>query len=535
LNLLIPSAKLVEPQLQIDFGRVAAGLLPLGGRPVVEHILAAFPDRVRGVVAAHEGIEGFRTHLDLYPVGDVALVDVGETESLGETLTQAFALEPELLNSPLVVNLGDTIVRELDADGDFLVYAATEESQRWTLFRLQGGKISALSDKRLQDDPETWKAFVGVFGFARPQRFAELLEAKRDFYAALVDYIDEAPDFRFVEAADWLDCGHADNFYATRRRLINTRYFNSLHVDDHTSTVRKSSSNRSKLIDEIVWATELPRPLRRFIPTVYDASTEPKAPFIEMEFYSYPSLDDCFVYARFDHDSWQKAFGRIFHLTEQFGKYGYEDADLGADLREMYLDKTLARLQSVLDAPPIEVSQGLRVNGIDVPALADVMEELPIVLQRAGLLDSERFSVIHGDLCFGNILFDAKHSLLKVIDPRGRFGRHLHYGDPRYDLAKLSHSALGFYDLIVLEHARVETLGPRSYRLDFRATEYHERIGAIFLRHLRRANYDVRTIRLLESLLFLSMVPLHQDHPHRQRAMLLRGLETYAAHRTVGA
>ncbi len=534
MNLLIPSAKLVEPQLQIDFGGVAAALLPLGGKTVGGHILDAFPERDRAVIAAHEGIEGFRTHLDLDPVNDVALVDVGETASLGETILRGFDLAPHLLDASLVINLGDTLVRNLDASGDFIVYAATEESQRWTLFRTRNGKIADLSDKRLQSEPETWKAFVGVFGFARPRRFRELLE-QGDFYDALVRYVEEAVDFRFVEAADWLDCGHADNFYATRRRLINTRYFNSLHVDDHTSTIRKSSENRSKLIDEIVWATELPRPLRRFVPTVYDFSTEPSAPFVEMEFYAYPSLDDCFVYARFDHDAWQKAFGRIFGLVEQFGRFGYEAPDLASDLREMYLDKTLSRIRSVLDEPPITVDHPLRVNGLDVPALTTVMNELPEVLERAGLLQAERFAVVHGDLCFGNILFDAKHSLLKVIDPRGRFGRHLHYGDPRYDLAKLSHSALGFYDLIVLEHAHVDQVGEGSYRLAFRATEYHDAIGAIFLRHLRRAGHDLRPIRLLESLLFLSMAPLHKDRPHRQRAMLLRGLEIYATHRKEAA
>ena len=31
--------------------------------------------------------------------------------------------------------------------------------------------------------------------------------------------------------------------------------------------------------------------------------------------------------------------------------------------------------------------------------------------------------IIHGDLCFSNILFDLPNQIVRLIDPRGRFGR----------------------------------------------------------------------------------------------------------------
>jgi hypothetical protein len=39
------------------------------------------------------------------------------------------------------------------------------------------------------------------------------------------------------------------------------------------------------------------------------------------------------------------------------------------------------------------------------------------------------------------------------------------------------------------------------------------------------AGYDLNEIKLLEGLLFVSMPPLHSDHPQRQRLMYLIGLE----------
>ena len=38
------------------------------------------------------------------------------------------------------------------------------------------------------------------------------------------------------------------------------------------------------------------------------------------------------------------------------------------------------------------------------------------------------------------------------------------------------------------------------------------------------AGYDVRAIRFIEGLLFLSMLPLHQGRPQRQQMMYFTGL-----------
>lgn len=534
MRVLVPSAKLADPALQSDFGPLPPSLLPIGGMTVVGRIRESWGG-AETAVAVHEGADAFPRLLP--PEHGLTIVDVGETGSLAATILAALDRLPGWTDASLILNLGDTVVEGLDpalGGTDFALGARTEESQRWTLFREEDGVLGEISDKELQARPETWRAFVGVFGFAEPARLVTELRRKNDFYAALRVYAEASESFTFPEAPLWLDCGHADNFYAARKRLINTRYFNTLRFDETEGTIRKSSSNKAKLADEIAWAVELPRPLRRFIPTVYDHSTEPEGPFIEMEFTAYPSLDECFVYARFDHDAWQKAFARIFELVGRFGQHTFRDPRIDADLREMFLAKTCDRLRQIEADPPFPcalLDRPLMVDGVACPPFRQVMDELEDVLEGAGLLHTEHLQVIHGDLCFGNILFDHKHGLLKVIDPRGRFGRHLHYGDVRYDLAKLSHSALGLYDLVVLERFHVQHVSEDAYRIDFRQDPYHRAVGEIFRHRLAREGHDLRAVRLLESLLFLSMVPLHCDHPHRQLAMFLRGMTIHAQHR----
>ena len=65
------------------------------------------------------------------------------------------------------------------------------------------------------------------------------------------------------------------------------------------------------------------------------------------------------------------------------------------------------------------------------------------------LYEVDTFNIIHGDLCFANIMVDTNLSFIKVIDPRGKFGTYDIYGDFRYELAKLFHSVDGKYDFII--------------------------------------------------------------------------------------
>ena len=193
----------------------------------------------------------------------------------------------------------------------------------------------------------------------------------------------------------------------------------------------------------------------------------------------------------------------------------------------MYVRKTVDRLDAVVAEGHLSAEltdRPLRINGIDCPSLREVLANLPSILARSGVLEVSEFSVIHGDLCLGNILYDAKHGLLKLIDARGKFGRFDIYGDVHYDLAKLSHSVLGLYDFTMADQFRVEAMGADSFEIRTLATAYHEDIARIFVKHLKRNGFDLRRVRTLESLLFLSMVPLHRDRPQRQLAMILRGL-----------
>lgn len=532
-NVIIPSAVRVSPEMEVDFGPIPPCLVPIAGKSTAERIIEQFDPTCHFYIAIHDQAELVREHFEFFPNDRVHLVDVGKTISIAHTIQRVLEEHPQLSAEPFVLNFADTIIEDLrlsELQGDYMIVAPTIESQRWTLIQESEGKITQLSDKEFQLDASDWQMLVGVWGISDSTTFLANLKSKSPetnrnaFYEAMVGYYNElAKPASFVTCKQYIDCGHADNYYAARRRLINARFFNVLKFNEQAGTIRKTSDNKEKLVDEIRWLQSIPKELKTFTPAVFDYSKNPLDPYLEMEFYSYPSLDEAFVSARFDFDAWEKLFDKLFGLIRIAGKYRVTEEGLDEDLQDMYESKTLSRLAQFSN----EALQGdISINQRHVKGIQGIQESLPQVLRDKNIWHTDSFQVIHGDLCLGNILYDAKHGLIKLIDARGRFGRFDIFGDVYYDLAKLSHSILGKYDFIVSGRSRVKEESD-GYLLEFKTSDYHDTVGKIFLKYLAREGFDVGRVRLIESLLFLSMLPLHRDHPDRQVAMALQGIQLF--------
>jgi Ser/Thr protein kinase RdoA (MazF antagonist) len=137
------------------------------------------------------------------------------------------------------------------------------------------------------------------------------------------------------------------------------------------------------------------------------------------------------------------------------------------------------------------------------------------------------FTVIHGDLCLSNILYDRRNSFIRVIDPRGEFGDVGIFGDMRYDLAKLSHSLEGDYDFMVNGLFDAEWSAD-GFHYEPQLDERHRGVKRLFHSwFVSEFGASYQQTKLIESLLFLSMVPLHADRFESQQVFLARGIETF--------
>lgn len=545
--LLLPSARLIPVELQVEFGAIPSGMIPLSSQPAIHYIAEPFVEQGFDVlIAVHEQAEQINRYVSNHSELNAKTVDVGETASLGETLLTALA-SLDVLPEQVVINFADTYVGHQPAGKNVVFYQEQSDVFRWTTFEKDTkGKLTHILDKN-QDKAtlENLPVFVGVFAIGDPPVFFDHLqkaltdnessESLDPFYRALMSYFNQLPETERIYqiADDWRDFGHLDTYHNTKKLFcINQRYFNQVTVDSRRGIVRKSSQDVQKFIHEINWYLRLPKTIKYMAPRVFDFSLDPASPFVEMEFYGYPALNDMYLFGDCDMGVWNQVFIAIQSLIREMHQYHLKpegpDTLKGA-MHDIYYEKTVKRLKPILEDERFSAFCGdtVHINNVSCAGLATVLSSLEDVIKAVDLYECDHFTVIHGDLCLSNILYDRGNRIIRLIDPRGTFGVFDIYGDPRYDMAKLSHSIEGDYDFF--------SNGLFDYRWDndtfyfqSQLEKRHECVKQIFRSRLLNETMDnYWQIKLIEGLLFLSMVPLHADRHTSQLAFLARGLEIY--------
>ena len=365
--------------------------------------------------------------------------------------------------------------------------------------------------------------------------------------------------------------------------LVASRCFNQVTIHTKTGVVTKQSSSVKKLQQEVDFYQQLPQHLQIYFPRLVDSSSnqhrhqlvqseqsdhhlthkiditanelvaaEPTSAWYSLEYYPYKSLSQYFVYYSLPLTYWSDVFDRLLAIHQQFIEVTPATKPLIHELQQdknshfktndmrvnsttmlnqqqlynFYIDKLNQRisqakenkvLAEILNAPIIRLNDKalLGFNRLK-PWLSDQIQRLS---------QQVKSGFIHGDLCFSNILFEPASGVIRLIDPRGDFMGSVNQGDPRYDLAKILHSVHGRYDFIIND---LFVLQQDNLQFHFNTpqTPYLNQLEQLLFTSLKQhAQYELNDLILLESLLFLTMLPLHDDQPKRQTAFLLTGLK----------
>ena len=198
---------------------------------------------------------------------------------------------------------------------------------------------------------------------------------------------------------------------------------------------------------------------------------------------------------------------------------------------KLYTDKTIERLKKYAEQNAISLERPWRINGTDVPSLNEIVKELDSSISKH---DTRFATLMHGDPCFSNMLYDFKSKTIKLIDPRGidLDGNLSIYGDFRYDVGKLAHSIIGMYDFIIGGRCNYKANSDYDVELSFEENSVVAQTQEFFL-HQQFDGYSLKELSMYPVLihLFLSMLPLHSDHPERQRAFLANALRLYVEYK----
>lgn len=539
-TVVIPAAGQVAESLVPLSGRLSTAMIPLNGKPVIywtiDYLRSQGFRRFVLAVGSEDGaiVEFVRRVFDGQI--EVTFVVPDRDVSLGYTVD---CCRPHVDTDSALVVLGDTFFRfdeafDWEATDSFVLTHRVVEPWRWCLVETD----SAGQVTRLVDKPEEYEgpmhALIGVYGLSDFPAFAACLSDVRkdngeggvslDFNEALQRYAKQG--LQAVACGEWYDCGSPDNLMQSRKRLLPAREFNRIYVDELMGTVTKRSDMSEKFADEISYYQLLPRDLQVLFPRILDSDAHGAEPFVTMEYYGYPTLSELFVFENLDHRVWRGVFEHLLAVVQRCTSYS-KPADrasfdymyrLRVDDRVARLRRSGPELAALVEGYPELIVNGQRVRNFSEiwPAVATLMDRLIL---------AEKAHIVHGDLCFSNILYDINSRLVKLIDPRGSFGAKGVYGDSRYDIAKLYHSVHGLYDFLINDLFHFQREG-REIEFRVFVPDEVQRIRKAF-DEVFFGEFDRQEILLIEGLLFVTMGALHYDHPRRQMAMYITGLSIW--------
>jgi len=539
MNLVIfPSAKIVTKDLQ-GVGKLPAIVYPIDQRRMIDLFLDFYMGEDSRIDAfeivtfeAHEQVE---KRIKKKNNKRINIHRLDCLKDLGYSILYGMNQYDLKSDDRLIINFADVIVSEPIGQQilDRCYYAKEDISSKWTYFNSSNGKINDYYDKPENTEAiDTNNILIGVFHIAHPLDLRNLLkmaiaekgkiENRESLWVALKKYSQMHP-FEMKCVDEWFDIGHIDKYY-DMQMAIKSRTFNHIMIDRSRGILTKTSDDKEKFIGEIQWYLKLPTDIEYVRPRIFSYSMDYERPFVSMEYYSYHTLHELFLYGELTNEQWCNIFRRIRFILNDFSRYTVKSGDIKKAVEDIYLHKTLDRISSMKQNNNfIDFDTPIMINGTQYYSLTMISGLLPEVIKK-NLYDIDCFTVIHGDLCFSNILIDPNYSFIKVIDPRGKFGKFDIYGDQRYEYAKLMHSIDGKYDYIIKD---MFTLEYRGNNIKYEILFGHEIdiLKCFFEIFQEEMDKEYGQIKLIEALLFFSMVPLHQESREQQIVMLATAIK----------
>ena len=533
IRVLILSAGKIDSELEKIFGKIPSGLIPLNGKPVIFRIIDKLIDEGINKISI---TAGYKKEILEKIVSEqyqdrckIEFISTDFVKPPGNSIKTAidFCTEKKLL-----IILGDTLIENdlselIKKDENFVI--TSEEfmnSKNWCVITKKDGKIEEIFDKKELINDKNYHALVGCYFFNHVNLLKKILSEfdneERLEISTIIKKFKKEEDIITELAHKWHDVGHLENYFSTKQFVLKTRYFNSLQFDDLGENVVKTSKNNAKLINEINWYKNIPEKILELVPKVIDSDVS-NNPFIKLEYIKYPTLSELWLYSDFTSYFWKKIIHDLLDIIQTFKKHKENVTE--QEYYSIYFQKTVDRINELIKNNKIfkEIfdKEYISINGKKLKNWPLIRDKIEQKIER--IYNKDDNCLIHGDLYFSNILYDAESNKYKLIDPRGQWGNGMS-GDIKYDIAKIRHSIVGGFDTITNGLYTVTYEKTNGIGINVFEPENYQIICKELDTEIKKY-WDLDEIKMIEGLLFISMLPLHEDNFERQLAFFTIGIK----------
>ncbi len=333
-----------------------------------------------------------------------------------------------------------------------------------------------------------------------------------------------------------IDLKITTHYFKLRAELVGLRFFNSLKIKKNK--ISKTVQYSQKGLQEANWFLNTKKYLPHISPVIIDISKDKKT--YTYEYLPMVSLSEIYTYGQIDIDYWDLIFDAISSLLKDMqqcaqdlikdNNLSIKEEDLDNSDNELFINKTIDRLKLFSKTKKLNYPFEVSLNNKDKINVENIIQVLSQNLKKI----KNKKIYMHGDFCLSNILYDSRLNIIKLVDPRGHKTNDNFFEmikSHKYDFTKLSHSLLGFYDLINVGEIEAEDFNIQNnvvnikcnYVVDF----YHNMIYEKAFEYNFLNGIKLKEYLPISILLFLSMLPLHSDNEIKQITLLGNAIRIY--------
>lgn len=315
-----------------------------------------------------------------------------------------------------------------------------------------------------------------------------------------------------------VDIGRIENFIQCITGNFDARYFNSLQGDEYT--IVKSSGNKKKIKAEYTFYHLLPEDMQFWFVEPFHYREDHEKASYTMERLHMTDLAIKWVHGSIDEEEFEVILDKYFYFFNHRHCCEITKEEYQKIADALYVDKVVDRIQELKELKEFEnMSKLLSLNGEkSIDGLLNLYLSLKKKIE-AGVKKKYISVIGHGDPCFANTMYNKSTRTLKFIDPKGALKEEELWTNPYYDIAKLSHSICGRYDFF--NNGLFDININNEFAIELCIEFDNRKFIEIFRRKLEENGYDYWLVRLYEASLFLSMLPLHIDNPHKVYGFIL--------------
>lgn len=356
--------------------------------------------------------------------------------------------------------------------------------------------------------------------FSSVEQYIRYLKEQQNLQGEVT--FDKIKDYDVINSDALVDLGELNNFMQFITGGFEARFFNALEGDEYTVT--KRSSNKKKIKSEYEFYGLLPDNMKMWFVMPFDYKEEENFASYTMERYHMTDIAIRWIHNAINLEELDDILKRLFHFVSNRNTKQVTVAEYEAVEKNLFITKVEERMEELKNSSYYVKFNNFITSGTEFNSIDEIITKYESLYSKVkkNIKLKPQFVVGHGDLCFSNILYNKETSILKLIDPKGATKEEELWTNPYYDIAKLSHSICGRYDFFNsgLYDIKIESDMKLNLVLEFNNSEFVE----LFKKYLEEYHFDYTLVRLYESSLFLSMLPLHMDNPQKVFGFLLNAI-----------